>query len=240
MKMLAFDTSNQALAVAVGEDDTILANYLSTTKKTHSQTLMPTIDYMMQAAQLAPHELDRIIVSQGPGSYTGLRIGVTTAKTLAWTLKTELVGISSLAALAGNVRDFSGYIIPIMNARRGNVYTGIYCWQEDSLVCIEADRHILLADWLVQLANMTGEIRFVGVDVALFKDQILAVFPEETLITESILNEVNAATLLKLGQAAIPVDSVEQFIPSYLKLVEAEEKWLETHEDSEQSYVEKV
>lgn len=243
MKTLAFDTSNQALAVAVGEDKKILANFLSTTKMTHSQTLMPAIDYMMQTAQFKPKDLDRIVVSKGPGSYTGLRIGVTTAKTLAWTLGIELVGISSLAAIAGNCMNFSGWIIPLMNARRENVYTGAYQWQNGELKMQLPDQHMALTSWLEQLKNTGQSIHFVGNDVEIFEKQITRFFPIESIEKDDRINQVNGATLIQLAECQLPEKNIESFVPAYLKLVEAEEKWLESHSDNRQlghDYVEKI
>lgn len=243
MKILAFDTSNQALAVAVGENQKILANFLSTTKKTHSQTLMPAIDYVMQAAQLQPKDLDRIIVSKGPGSYTGLRIGVTTAKTLAWTLGIELVGISSLAAIAGNCFEHTGWIVPLMNARRENVYTGAYEWVNGQLENPRPDRHIDLDSWLKELQKSGRKIHFVGNDAAMFAEKIRQDFPAATLETDDRINQVNGTTLIRLGELQLPEKNCKEFVPDYLKLVEAEEKWLETHEEKiqpGQNYVEKV
>ena len=124
MKILAFDTSNRALSLAVLEDKDLLGQVTLNIKKNHSITLMPAIDFLMNSLDLKPTDLDRIAVAQGPGSYTGLRIAVATAKTLAHTLKIELVGVSSLLALVpGQVE---GLVIPIMDARRNNVYAGFY------------------------------------------------------------------------------------------------------------------
>ena len=95
MKLLAFDTSNQALSLAILEDEHLLAQTTLNIKKNHSITLMPAIDFLMNSLDMKPKDLDRIVVAQGPGSYTGLRIAVATAKTLAHTLKIELVGVSS-------------------------------------------------------------------------------------------------------------------------------------------------
>ncbi len=96
MKILALDTSNRPLSVAVLEDDTLLAETTLNMARKHSTTLMPIISEMLQKSDTTPQDLDRIVVSAGPGSYTGLRIGVTAAKTLAFTLNKELVGVSSL------------------------------------------------------------------------------------------------------------------------------------------------
>ena len=133
---LAIDTSNQTLSVAICNDQQLIGQYTGTTNKNHSLALMPAIDFIMKENQITPQGIERIVVAQGPGSYTGLRIGVTTAKTLAWTLGVELVGISSLASLAANSLDYQGLIVPLFDARRNNVYTGIYQWQGSQLVTI--------------------------------------------------------------------------------------------------------
>lgn len=100
MITLGIDTANQTLAIGVIEDDTVLGQIQINKQKNHSVSLMPAIDQLFSALGLTPTAIDRIAVSDGPGSYTGLRIGVTTAKTLAYTLGKELVGISSLQAIA--------------------------------------------------------------------------------------------------------------------------------------------
>ena len=98
MKVLAFDTSSKALSLAILEDKQVLAETTINIKKNHSITLMPAIDFLMASLDWTPKDLDRIVVAEGPGSYTGLRIAVATAKTLAHTLNIELVGMSSLLA----------------------------------------------------------------------------------------------------------------------------------------------
>ena len=96
MKVLAFDTSSKALSLAILEDKQVLAETTINIKKNHSITLMPAIDFLMASLDWTPKDLDRIVVAEGPGSYTGLRIAVATAKTLAHTLNIELIGMSSL------------------------------------------------------------------------------------------------------------------------------------------------
>ena len=124
MNILAMDTSNKALSLAILENEETLGQVTLNIKKNHSITLMPAIDFLMNSLDMKPTDLDRIVVAQGPGSYTGLRIAVATAKTLAHTLKIELVGVSSLLALVPE--QVEGLVIPIMDARRNNVYAGFY------------------------------------------------------------------------------------------------------------------
>ena len=124
---------------------------------------MPAIAQLRAEAQWQPADLDRIVVAQGPGSYTGLRIGVTTAKTLASTLHKELVGVSSLAVIAANAREYDGLLIPLFDARRQNVYAGVYRWQAGILENVLPDRHIAMAELAQRFAN-EKKVRFIGSD----------------------------------------------------------------------------
>ncbi|RIM55428.1 tRNA (adenosine(37)-N6)-threonylcarbamoyltransferase complex dimerization subunit type 1 TsaB, partial [Staphylococcus arlettae] len=133
MISLLLDSSNQPLSVAVMEDDDVLASRTNGEKVNHSIQLMPTVKMLLEEANLTPQQLDAIIVAKGPGSYTGLRIGVTTAKTLAYTLNIPLYGVSSLQALAATIDAQEKTIVPICNARRGFVFAGIYQWQNGKL-----------------------------------------------------------------------------------------------------------
>src|SRR5699024_1936753 len=109
MKILAFDTSNQPLSVAVVEDENILTEQMINVKRNHSVQLMPAIDEALKQVKLTLDDIDRIAVASGPGSYTGLRIAITIAKSLAWTKDIELVGVSSLKVMAGkSCRQYGG------------------------------------------------------------------------------------------------------------------------------------
>lgn len=240
MKVLAIDTSNQTLALALSQDQNIIEDYVENVQQNHSMTLMTAIDNLLKKNNWHPKELERIIVAQGPGSYTGLRIGVTTAKTLAWTLGIDLVGVSSLASLAANATEFKGMIVPLFDARRRNVYTGMYQWQNDQLVTIKEDRHIELTTWLEELHKVEGPLLFVGEDVEGFATEIAASFGESAINREAVINKVSGSSLVRLGAQIDAVVEQENFIPKYLKLVEAEEKWLVNNPAQEQTYVEKI
>ncbi|MBP2099772.1 tRNA (adenosine(37)-N6)-threonylcarbamoyltransferase complex dimerization subunit type 1 TsaB [Enterococcus rivorum] len=239
MRILAIDTSNQTLSIGVCEDNKILGQYTTTVKKNHSLTLMPAVTELMKNLELTPKEIDRFVVAEGPGSYTGLRIGVTTAKTLAYTLKKELVGISSLATLAANCVGIEGLIIPIFDARRNNVYTGAYEYRNGTLVNQIKDQHSSLEDWLGQLKEYPA-LYFVGEDIEKFRSQIEDVLPQAKLNDISQWQIPNGAALAQLGRTAEVVKEVHNFLPNYLKKVEAEENWLKNHTPEEENYVEKV
>ena len=228
MKLLAFDTSNQALSLAILEDEHLLAQTTLNIKKNHSITLMPAIDFLMNSLDMKPTDLDRIVVAQGPGSYTGLRIAVATAKTLAHTLKIELVGVSSLLALVPE--QVEGLVIPIMDARRNNVYAGFY----QSGQAVRPEAHLPLAE-VMEIAGAADQpVTFVG-ETATFAEQIKDALPQAAI--QSTLPD--AATIGCLG-LDLPAQSIHDFVPNYLKRVEAEENWLKTHHESSDSYIQRL
>lgn len=228
MKIAAFDTSSKALTLAILEDETLLAQMTLNIKKNHSITLMPAIDFLMNSLDMKPTDLDRIVVSQGPGSYTGLRMAVATAKTLAHTLKIELVGVSSLLALVPE--QVEGLVIPVMDARRNNVYAGFY----QSGQSVRPEAHLPLAE-VLEIADAANQpVTFVG-ETAVFAEQIEAALPRVSV--QPTLPD--AAAIGRLG-LDLPAQSIHDFVPNYLKRVEAEENWLKTHQESSNSYIQRL
>ncbi|KRN23014.1 tRNA (adenosine(37)-N6)-threonylcarbamoyltransferase complex dimerization subunit type 1 TsaB [Lacticaseibacillus camelliae] len=240
MKILAMDTSNRAMSVAVMVDGELLAESTLNHKKTHSEQLLPTIDRLMTVSGLEPADLDRVVVADGPGSYTGVRIAVTTAKTLADTLKLALVGVSSLAVMAAGVTWTTNLIVPVMDARRQNVFAGVYQWLNGELINVVEDRHLALAELLQELKLLRQPSTFVGSDVAKFADPIKATLGASAHFVDSLSNLPQAGRLALLGANKSPVD-VTSFVPRYLRLTEAETNWLKTHDDKGHApYVQKV
>ena len=228
MKIAAFDTSSKALTLAILEDETLLAQMTLNIKKNHSITLMPAIDFLMNSLDMKPTDLDRIVVSQGPGSYTGLRMAVATAKTLAHTLKIELVGVSSLLALVPE--QVEGLVIPVMDARRNNVYAGFY----QSGQSVRPEAHLPLAE-VLEIAGVADQpVTFVG-ETAVFAEQIEAALPRVSV--QPTLPD--AAAIGRLG-LDLPAQSIHDFVPNYLKRVEAEENWLKNHQESSDSYIQRL
>ena len=228
MKIAAFDTSSKALTLAILEDDTLLAQMTLNIKKNHSITLMPAIDFLMNSLDMKPTDLDRIVVAQGPGSYTGLRMAVATAKTLAHTLKIELVGVSSLLALVPEQAE--GLVIPIVDARRNNVYAGFY----RSGQAVRPEAHLPLAEVLEMAGAANQSVTFVGETTAC-TEQIEAARPQAAMLPTL----PDAAAVGRLG-LDLPAQSIHDFVPNYLKRVEAEENWLKTHHESSNSYIQRL
>ncbi len=244
MKILAFDSSNQALTVAVVEEKKLLSEQIINVRRNHSIQLMPAIDEALKQANLSLDAIDRIAVAKGPGSYTGLRIAVTIAKSLAWSQSIDLVGISSLKTLAANsLGGNNQLIVPLFDARRENIYTGLYKRDENKkLIAIESDTHISAEQWASFLASeyKDYQIELLGTDA----EKFLAIFKEA--LGEKVdlaLPEQNLPRASALAFLAQTEDLVEShhLTPAYLKLAEAEENWLEEHPDFEGgNLVEKV
>ena len=227
MKVLAFDTSSKALSLAILEDKQVLAETTINIKKNHSITLMPAIDFLMGSLDWTPKDLDRIVVAEGPGSYTGLRIAVATAKTLAHTLNIELVGMSSLLALVPYQQE--GLFVPLMDARRNNVYAGFY----ENAKPVMPEAHLSFAEVLEKVTD-AEQVTFVG-EVGPFVEQIQEQLPQASY-QETLPNAANLALWAWDKKA----DSLHDFVPNYLKRVEAEENWLKNHTESGESYIKRL
>ena len=137
MKILGIDTSSMAASVAVIEDNKLICEYTINTKKTHSQKLMPMIENMLNLSDLNVREIDAIAVCEGPGSFTGLRIGMATAKAIAHVNDIPVIGVNSLEVLAANMNLCDKKICSILDAQRNQVYTGRYHYEGTKLVEIK-------------------------------------------------------------------------------------------------------
>ena len=156
MKILAIDSSGLVATVAILEDDQMVAEYTVNYKKTHSQTLLPMLDEIVKMTEFDLSTIDAIAVSGGPGSFTGLRIGAATAKGLGLALNKPLIHVPTVDGLAYNLYGNTGIICPIMDARRNQVYTGIYRFENGEFHVVEEQMAIPVQE-LVEKLNRYGE-----------------------------------------------------------------------------------
>ncbi len=220
MIWLGIDTSHTPLAVAIVNDGQVLAEYKSSMKVTHSIGTMPAIEELMTKAGIQPKELDAIAVANGPGSYTGVRIGVTIGKTLAWTLNKPIVQVSSLEVLAGNALYFPGVVCAIMDARRGNVFAGVYANGKQL-----KESHMALTDLLSMLLEMDQAILFVGMDIELHWEQIKQTLGDMAQKANTAFSLPSAAVLVELAKKRQPAET-HTTVPEYLRMTEAEVNWM--------------
>ncbi len=221
MNILAIDTSNDELGIAIAKDDKIIGELITSSKQDHSTRLMPAIVDMMSRTNMNQTELDAIIVTHGPGSYTGSRIGITTAKTMAWALNIPIYTVSSLALLAMNGQLSSHYICPFFNARRGLVFTSLYKWEGTRLVEVERERNVLMDDWLDQLQDYDEPILFISPHVDMFEKNINEKMKERAIVITDALQRPFPSNMFTMLKWINSVD-VHQVAPNYLRRTEAE------------------
>lgn len=226
MKVLAIDTSNFTLGIALINGNQVMGEYITNLKKNHSVRVMPAIETLLKDCDTLPKDVDKIVVAKGPGSYTGVRIGVTIAKTLAWTLNIPLSGVSSLETLAANGRYFNGYVSPLFDARRGQVYTGLYEYINGELSIILEDCNILSSEWASRLKERNRPVLFVGQDVEIHREVISQILGDLAFFAPTPLFNPRPSELAFIGKAKIEED-IHHFVPNYVRLAEAEAKWLE-------------
>ena len=226
MIWLGIETANAPLSVAIVKDGKVLAEIVQNVKLTHSIGAMPAVEEVFQKAGLKPNDIDAVAVSEGPGSYTGVRIGVTLAKTLAWTLKKPLVGVSSLQVLAGNGRLFNGIICPLFDARRSNVYAGIY--NGLTIAPIVEDFHDHIDGLFAKLQELEGPVLFIGTDVAIFEERIKEVLGERATFASFTQHLPRASELILFAaEKELPsIEATHHFVPQYRRLAEAEANWI--------------
>lgn len=241
MKVLAIDTSNHPMSVALVEDDQLLATTTLNMVRNHSIYLMPTIDNLVKLVKWTPADLDRVVVAQGPGSYTGIRIAATTAKTLADTLKIDLVGISSLALVARNVLPGSSQVIvPFFDARRGNVFAGAYQWQDGRLVNLIEDQHLAMTTLLDQLAKVDRPVILLGHLTKRIKEQVSGL-PANVTLAPRAYGIPSTYQLALAGEDQPAVREIDSFVPHYLRITEAEANWQKLHPgENRHDYVREV
>lgn len=225
MIWLGLDTANAPLSAALVKDGKLLIELNAAVGMNHSAGAMPAVEELFEKAGMRPSEIDAIAVSEGPGSYTGVRIGVTIAKTLAWTLDKPLVGVSSLRVLASNIFREGAIICPLIDARRGNVYAGLYRRREDeTLACIMEDRHLALPTLLNELKKAGEPVIFVGEGATKHEEEIRDTLGELGFRAHFSLDVPRASLLISEAQQSEPA-AVHPFVPEYRRITEAEANW---------------
>lgn len=225
MKILALDSSGLVASVAVAEDDNLLAEYTVNYKKTHSQTLLPMLDEIARMIELDLETIDAIAVAAGPGSFTGLRIGSATAKGLGLALKKPLIGIPTVEALAYNLYDTPGLICPIMDARRNQVYTGIYEFCNHEMITVKPQIAMGVEELTAELNEQGKEVTFLGDGVSVYKDLILSKIQVPCSFAPAHLNKQRAGTVAALGEkyyAEGRTETAMEHQPKYLRVSQAE------------------
>ena len=236
MRILALDSSGLVATVAILEDEQMIAEYTVNYKKTHSQTLLPMLDEIVKMTEFDLATVDAIAVAGGPGSFTGLRIGAATAKGLGLALGKPLIHIPTVDGMAYGLYGHSGLICPIMDARRSQVYTGLYRFIDDEFQVVEAQMAISVAE-LIQKINVYGEkVTFLGDGVPVYREQFKNGLTCEYAFAPAHLNRQRAGAVGALGMKYYQegkIESARDHKPDYLRLSQAERERAE--KDAERS-----
>lgn len=226
--LLAIDTSSLVLSCALAEGNKLIAEWTVQKRLTHSEQLIPHLDMMMNEAGVSKKEVDAIAVSIGPGSFTGLRIGLATAKMASYIWKVPVIGVDTLEALAYNMKGANAFILPLVDAQKGNVYTALYAayaefWKElpESVLSID--------DAIDGAIAHGGPIVAVGECVDKYEKKLLEkgieLAPPHNRLTRA--GSVAMVGLEKLAKGE--VDDPLKLLPNYIRRSEAEVLWEKTH-----------
>ena len=232
MKILALDSSGLVASVALAEDDNLIAEYTIQYKKTHSQTLLPMLEEIKDMVELDLSTVNAIAVAAGPGSFTGLRIGSATAKGLAFALEKPIVPVPTLEGLAYQMYGTDAVVCPIMDARRSQVYTGIYEFTDgknDYDMSVIKEQSACAFDEIAQELNRIGrKVIFVGDGIPVFRDRMPEVLRVSYTLAPAHRNRQSAACIAALGSvyyAQGKFVSGAEHVPEYLRLSQAEREW---------------
>ena len=246
MRVLAIDSSGLTATVAIVEDDQTIAEYTTNYKKTHSQTLLPMIDEMVKMVDADLASIDAIAVSGGPGSFTGLRIGSATAKGLGLALGKPLIHVPTVESMAYSMYGCEDIICPIMDARRKQVYTGLYSFaygeKEDGGLYDEPEFRILRPQTAVAVEELIRQLNlhrrrvvFLGDGVPVYREMLAEGLEVPYYFAPAFVNRQRAAAVGTLGiryYEAGRYESAAEFRPEYLRKSQAERERAEREENA--------
>jgi len=231
MKILAIESSSLVASAAVLDEEKITALCTSNNKKNHSETLLPMIDEALRISGTQKNEIEAIAVSKGPGSFTGLRIGGTTAKSLAMALDIPVIPVPTVDALAYNMLGARGLVVPIMDAKRGEVYTGIYKLDDDFEIIMPQTAMPIteLLDLIKNRYTAYVKFTFLGDGVPVFKQIIEKELGAKATFAAPHMSAQSAASVATLGAklyAQGGAVTADDFVPQYLRQSQAEREYV--------------
>lgn len=230
MKILALDSSGLVASVAVMEEENLLAEYTMNYKKTHSQTLLPMLDEMAKMIDLDLETVDAIAVAGGPGSFTGLRIGSATAKGLGLALKKPLISVPTVDGLAYNLCGTDKIVCPLMDARRNQVYTGIYEFEGNELKVLESQMAVDISEIAEKLNALDREVIFLGDGWLVYEQKLAELMKVPYFAAPAHMSRQRAGALAALAMTYAKegrMETATEHQPDYLRLSQAERERLE-------------
>lgn len=223
MKILAVDTSDNTATACVAEDNKLLAESIVNYKKTHSQTLMPMIDKCLNDSGTDISKIDVFAVANGPGSFTGLRIGVSAVKGMAHALDKPIVEVSTLEGMAYNLYMCEDIVCPIMDARRSQVYNAVYSWDGGKLNILTPPRALSIEECVEDVKKYGRKVVFLGGGVDVHREYIAEQMGENAIFAPFSSNAQRASALAVAAMARIgEKKTCYEVVPFYLRKPQAE------------------
>ena len=225
MKIIGIDSSGMTASVAIGLDDKILAEYSVNDKKTHSQTLLPMLEEIMRMTGTEGEEIDAIAVAAGPGSFTGLRIGAATAKGLGLAWEKPLIAVSTLEAMAWQFAGDTRLVCPMMDARRAQVYTALYRWENGRMQPVVTPCAVAVEEILSKINDLGESVVLLGDGAGVYRAMLEEKLGVPYFIAPPHLNCQNAGALCVCAAGYYDrgeTVSADQFTPDYLRVSQAE------------------
>ena len=228
MKVLAIDTSSTVASCAIMDDEKLLGEVILNDKTTHSQKLLPMIKQVLESCKLKPEDIDIYGAAIGPGSFTGLRIGVATIKSLAHAVERRVVGVSSLEALALNIPFSRSLIVPIMDARRDRVFTAIYKWERQELKTIMQPNVMELTELITILKEKGESVVFNGDGTLVYRDILIQELKEIASFAPKSSNFARASSVADIVMKKAKNGETQSYfdlIPEYLRESQAQREY---------------
>lgn len=237
MKILGIDSSGNVASAALTVDGILVCEFTVNNGQTHSQTLLPMIDNVFKMSDILPEQIDAIAIASGPGSFTGLRIGSSTAKGLGMALKKPLISVPTLEGLAYRLAGCEGYVCPMMDARRNQVYTGVYKVYASGLDVVLEQRATDVREIVEDLRKLDGHIFFLGDGVKVLMDVYSggAEIVSKYSVAPLHLNRQSAASVAALGEIYFNMGRYETaagHVPTYMRKSQAEREREERRKDA--------
>ena len=231
MLILALESSAKAASVALMQDAELLAQYSQCSGLTHSRTLLPMVEDMLKNTDKKLADVDFIAVAHGPGSFTGIRIGVSTVKGLAWASDKKCVGVSTLAAMAWHGAAAGGLVCPVMDARRSQVYNALFEIKDGAPERLCRDRAIALSELAAELRGYDREVQLVGDGARLSFDYLTAEGISCRIAPQNLVYQ----SAWGVGMEALRIEpgTADDLLPVYLRLSQAERERQERLRESE-------
>ncbi len=226
MLIFGIDTCCMAATAALVDERVLLAQTVVNHGKTHSQMMMPQVEEMFKITGIDPKSVDAFAAAVGPGSFTGVRIGVATAKAMAQAAQKPCIAVSTLEALAHSSRHFDGIVSPILDARRSQVYNALFDCKKGIVTRMTPDRALALSELLEELKGYDRDVIFMGDGTLVFEDEIREVLGERAFFAPKTTRMNLAGAVAELGLEKFKAGETVAYgelVPEYVRLSQAEQ-----------------